>query len=134
MKILGLHHVAIAVDDLKKYKNIFENLFDIKTGPIEENDVNKVALSFLDLGNTELEFVSPLDNNSSIHKFVDEKGSGIHHICVLVEDIQLAIDELKAKNIRMIDQTPRPGAEGSTIAFIHPKSSGGILIELKQEK
>jgi methylmalonyl-CoA epimerase len=107
MKILGMHHVAIAVDDLQKYKDIFENIFDIETGAIEENEKNKVALSFLDLGNTELEFVSPLDDNSPIAKFVNEKGSGIHHICVLVDDVKSAIDELKTKDIRMIDQTPR---------------------------
>lgn len=133
MKILGLHHVAVAVDDIEKYKSIFENLLDIKCGPVETNEVNGVSLTFLDLKNSELEFVEPLSDNSPIAKFLATKGPGIHHFCLLVEDIHAAVEELKSKNIRMIDDKPRVGAGGSMIAFIHPRSAGGILIELKQE-
>lgn len=133
MKILGLHHIAIAVDDLDKYNDIFKSLFDIKAGQIEINKVNNVSLSFVDLENCELEFLKPLDENSSIAKFLSKRGPGIHHICLTVENIHMAIKELKTKNVKMIDNTPRPGAGGSLIAFIHPRSTGGILIELKQD-
>lgn len=133
MKILGLHHVAVAVDDIEKYKSIFENLLDLKCGPVETNEVNGVSLTFLDLENSELEFVQPLDENSPIAGFLAKRGPGIHHFCLLVEDIQAAVEELKSKNIKMIDDKPRAGAGGSMIAFVHPKSAGGILIELKQD-
>ena len=133
MKILGLHHVAVAVDDLEKYSSIFENLLGLKCSPVETNRANGVSLTFLDLKNSELEFVKPLDDDSPIAKFLAKKGPGIHHFCLLVEDIHEAMRELKTKNIKMIDDTPRRGAGCSMIAFIHPQSAGGILIELKQE-
>ncbi len=134
MKILGLHHIAIAVDDIKNYSSIFEKLFGFKTGPVETNPTNKVNLSFIDIQNTKLEFLKPLDDESSIARFLSKHGPGIHHFCLLVDDIEAAIDEMKLKDVRMIDDTPRQGAGGSLIAFIHPESAGGILIELKQDK
>jgi methylmalonyl-CoA epimerase len=134
MKILGLHHVAIAVDDIENYSSIFEKLFGLKVGPVETNPANKVSLSFLDIQNSKLEFIEPLDDDSPIARFLSERGPGIHHFCLLVDDIEAAIDEMKLKDVRMIDDTPRQGAESSLIAFIHPESVGGILIELKQEK
>ncbi len=134
MKILGLHHIGIAVDDLDKYSDIFKRLFDLDASPAEINVDNKVSLSFVDLKNCELEFLKPLEENSSVAKFLSKRGPGVHHFCFKVDNIHQAIDELKAKNVEMVDNTPRPGAGGSLIAFIHPKSAGGILIELKQEK
>ncbi len=132
MKILGLDHISVATNDLEKYTGLIEMLFDLKSGEIEENPANKIRLSFLDLINTHLEFIQPLDENSPIFKFVLNRGAGIHHICLRVENIDLALDELKAKDVRLIDEHPRQGAEGSKIAFIHPDSTGGILIELKE--
>jgi len=134
MKILGVHHIAIAVDDLKNYSSIFEKLFGLKTGPVETNPANKISLSFLDLHNSKLEFIKPLDDESPVAKFLSKRGPGIHHFCLLVDDIHAAIDEMRSKDVRMIDDKPRQGAGGSLIAFIHPDSAGGILIELKQEK
>lgn len=134
MKVKGIHHIAIAVDDIEKYSKIFKTLFGLDAGDIETNNTNSVSLSFVDFNNCEVEFLKPLDNESSIAKFLEKRGPGIHHFCVLVEDIQQALDELKDKNIELIDKTPRQGAGGSKIAFIHPRSAGGILIELKQDK
>ncbi len=134
MKILGLHHIAIAVDDIQNYSSIFEKLFGLKTGPVETNPTNKVNLSFLDIQNTKLELIKPLDDDSSIARFLSKRGPGIHHFCLLVDDIEAAIEEMKLKDVKMIDDTPRQGAGGSLIAFIHPESAGGILIELKQDK
>lgn len=134
MKILGLHHIGIAVDDLKNYSSIFEKLFGFKTGPVETNPANKVNLSFINIQNSKLEFIEPVDDDSSIARFLSKRGPGIHHFCLLVDDIQAAIDEMKSKNVKMIDDKPRQGAGGSLIAFIHPESTGGILIELKQGK
>jgi methylmalonyl-CoA/ethylmalonyl-CoA epimerase len=132
MKILGLDHISVATNDLEKHIGIIEKLFDLKDGGIEENAASKIRLSFLNLGNTHLEFIQPLDENSAISKFLQRRGPGIHHICLRVENIDRALDELKAKNVRLIDDHPKQGAEGSKIAFIHPESAGGILIELKE--
>jgi methylmalonyl-CoA/ethylmalonyl-CoA epimerase len=132
MKILGVDHISVATNDLEKHVQIIEKLFDLKGGEIEENPNNKIRLSFLDLNNTHLEFIQPLDENSPIYKFVLNRGPGIHHICLRVENIDQALDELKVKGVRLIDEHPRQGAKGSKIAFIHPESAGGILIELKE--
>ena len=133
MKIKGVHHIAVAVDDIEKYSKIFKTLFGIDAGDIEPNKANSVSLSFVDFNNCEVEFLEPLDEKSSIAKFLAKRGPGIHHFCVQVEDIYQALKELKEKNIELIDEVPRQGAGGSLIAFIHPKSAGGILIELKQD-
>jgi methylmalonyl-CoA/ethylmalonyl-CoA epimerase len=134
MKIKGVHHIAVVVDDIEKYSGILTNIFGRDPGEIEHNKANNVDLSFVDFNNCEVEFLKPLDNKSGIAKFLAERGPGVHHFCVQVEDLNEALEELKAKNIELIDETPRPGAGGSLIAFIHPRSAGGILIELKQEK
>jgi len=134
MNIKGVHHIAVAVDDIEKYSMIFKGLFDLDSGDIEINKANGVSLTFVDFNNCEVEFLKPLDNESAIAKFLSKRGPGIHHFCIQVEDIHEALDELKTKNIELIDKTPRQGAGGSQVAFIHPKSTGGILIELKQEK
>ena len=133
MKILGLHHIAVAVDDLDKYSGIFKKLFNLETGEIEISRTNNTSLSFIDLKNCKLEFLKPLNDNSSMAKFLAKRGPGIHHFCLIVKNIREALEELKAKNVKLIDETPRTGAGGSLIAFIHPDSAGGILIELKQE-
>jgi methylmalonyl-CoA/ethylmalonyl-CoA epimerase len=132
MKILGLDHISVATNDLKKHVQIIEKLFDLKGREIEENPNNKIRLSFVDLVNTHLEFIQPLDENSPIYKFVNDRRTGIHHICLLVENIEQALDELKSKGVKLIDESPRQGGGGSVIAFIHPDSTGGILIELKE--
>jgi methylmalonyl-CoA/ethylmalonyl-CoA epimerase len=134
MKIKGVHHIAVVVDDIEKYSKIFETLFGMKAGDIEVNNKNNVSLSFVDFKNCEVEFLKPLDDQSGTAKFLAKRGPGIHHFCVQVEDIYQALEELKAKNIDLIDETPRQGSGGSLIAFINPKSAGGILIELKQDK
>jgi methylmalonyl-CoA epimerase len=134
MKILGLHHVSIASDDIEKHRVIIENLFGVKCGPTEDNAANKVSISVIDLGNSALELVEPKGSDSPIAKFLEKRSSNIHHICLAVENIDEALKELIGKNVRMIDSKPRQGAGGSRIAFVHPESTGGILIELKELK
>jgi methylmalonyl-CoA epimerase len=134
MKILGLNHVSVAVDNIEKYRHLFDALFGLKSSEPESHPRNKVKLAFVDLGGAAIEFVEPLGQDTPISNFLRRHGPGIHHICLLVADIHQAVEELKRKNIKLIDGTPRQGAGGSQIAFIHPDSAGGILIELKQEK
>jgi methylmalonyl-CoA/ethylmalonyl-CoA epimerase len=132
MKILGLDHVSIATADLEKHSAILENLFNLNGGKTEENIASKIRLLMYNLGNTGLELIESLDENSAISKFIKQRGPGIHHICLLVDDVAGAVEELKNRGIKLIDNHPRQGAKGSLIAFIHPESAGGILIELKE--
>jgi methylmalonyl-CoA/ethylmalonyl-CoA epimerase len=132
VKILGMDHVSIATDSLENHAAILEKLLGIKIMPVEENKGSKVRLSFFNLGNSNLELIEPLDENSAISKYLNQRGPGIHHICLLVGNIRQALEELKVKGIRLIDEEPKKGAENSLIAFIHPESVGGILIELKE--
>jgi methylmalonyl-CoA/ethylmalonyl-CoA epimerase len=134
MKILGLNHIAIATDNIDKHTRIFESIFGLKAGDTQNNPGSKISLNFIDFGNADIEFIQPLDPNSPISKFLEKRGPGIHHFCVLVEDIAAALEELQSRGIKLIDSKPRLGAEGSLIAFIHPDSTGGILIELKEEQ
>ena len=134
MKILGLHHVAIATDSLMRHSSIFENLFGLKATPAEIYLANDLKLAFVDAANIEIEFLEPVGLNSPISKFLEKRGPGIHHICLLVEDITAALSELRRKNVKLVDEKPRAGADNSLIAFIHPESTGGILIELRQSK
>ena len=132
MKILGIHHISIATNNIAAHREILRRLFDVDSESIESNPASKVALSFIDFGNTKIELIEPLDNDSAISNFLEKRGPGIHHICIQVENLDRALDELRLKNVRLIDQKPRIGAGGARIAFIHPESAGGILIELEE--
>ncbi len=134
MKVLGIHHVSIATGDITRHGEIFKRLFGIEAEPVESNPTNKVAISFLDFINAKIELIEPSGEDSPIAKFVEKRGTSIHHICVLVENLDGALAELRAKNIRLIDQQPRIGARGARVAFIHPESTGGILIELEEHE
>jgi methylmalonyl-CoA epimerase len=134
VKILGIDHISIATGDISGLREIFERLFGMEGGPVESNLANKVALSFLDFGNINVELIEPTVEDSPISKFLEKRGPGIHHFCVLVDDIDRALEELLAKNVKLLDRKPRVGAGGARIAFIHPDSAGGILIELKEQK
>jgi methylmalonyl-CoA epimerase len=132
VKILGIHHISIATNNIAAHREILRQLFDVDSESIESNPASKVALSFMDFGNTKIELIEPLDNDSAISNFLEKRGPGIHHICIQVENLDRALDELRLKNVRLIDQKPRIGAGGARIAFIHPESAGGILIELEE--
>jgi methylmalonyl-CoA epimerase len=92
----------------------------------------KVRVAFVPVGESRLELLEPTDADSTIAKFL-QKRSGIHHVCVLVENIETALAELRARGVSVIDEKPRPGAGGSRVAFVHPRSAGGVLLELKEK-
>jgi methylmalonyl-CoA/ethylmalonyl-CoA epimerase len=133
MKIIGLDHVAIATNDAKGHGAMLEKLLGLHVGEMEINPGHNLAISFLDAINTDIEFLQPLDSNTTISKFLARRGPGIHHLCFLVENIEEALQELIAKNVPLIDTKARIGAEGSLIAFLHPDAAGGVLIELKEK-
>jgi methylmalonyl-CoA/ethylmalonyl-CoA epimerase len=126
-----IDHIGIAVNDFVDLTNLIR-LLGIYSPQAEEIAEQKVRVLSFPIGDIEIELLQPTDDNSPIAKFLNAKGSGIHHIAFQVENLEAKLTELKALGIRLIDEKPRFGARGKKIAFIHPKSTGGILIELTQ--
>ena len=132
-KILGIEHVGIAVKDLNNISAIFGELLGIELHHREKVDDQQVITDIYHAGNDKLEFLKATSPHSPIAKFLDKRPEGMHHIALLVDHLQLALDYLKDKGIQLVDEKPRIGAEGLSIAFIHPKSTFGILVELCEE-
>ena len=133
-KILGIEHVGVAVDDLNGISDIFGDLLGLELRSREKIDDQQVITDIYEIGSGKLEFLKATSKDSPIARFIDKKGTGMHHIAFLVDHLQPALDYLKDQGVRLIDEKPRIGAEGLSIAFIHPKSSGGILMELCEKK
>lgn len=125
-------HIGIAVKSIDEALKFYEDVLGIKCVSQEVVEEQKVKVAFLPIGDTEVELLESTDEEGPVAKFIEKKGEGIQHIAYKVDDIELAIEELKAKGIRMIDEKPRYGAGGAKIAFLHPKSTFGVLIELCQ--
>ena len=131
MKLLKIDHLGIAVPDMQEALRAFEALgFEVEA--THDVPTEKVRTAFLPIGETHLELLEPTDPTSVIAKFL-EKRSGLHHVCVLVDDIEASLKALKARGIALIDETPRVGAGGCRVAFVHPRAAGGVLLELKEE-
>ncbi len=129
-----LDHIAVAVESLAKGKPIYEAL---GLGPMTEELVptEKVKVGFFNLANeARIELLEPTDESSPVAKFLQSRGPGIHHICFKVKDIRAVMKQLKEKGFRLINEEPTPGAHNCWVAFIHPKSAGGTLIELSQPR
>ena len=131
-KILGIEHIGIAVDNLDVISNIFGDLLGLNFYAREKVKDQHVITYIYKLGNSKLEFLEAINDISPIYKFIDKKGKGIHHIALKVDDLKAAIEYLNKKEIKLIDKSPKIGAEGLSIAFIHPKSTENVLIELCQ--
>ena len=133
-KILGIEHVGIAVETLDGLSYIFSDIFGLEFLGSEEIIDQQVMTDIYDTGGGKLEFLKAIDSNSSVSRFIDKKGTGMHHIALKVDNLEAALDYLKNKDIQLIDEAARIGAEGLSIAFIHPKATGGVLIELCEKK
>jgi len=127
-----IDHIGIAVSDLKASLAFFRDALGLELDAPEEVPSQRVRAHFLQAGEAAIELVEPTADDSPIATFVAKRGPGIHHVALRVEDIVAALAELKAKGVRLIDETPRPGAHHSLVAFIHPASPHGVLVELKQ--
>ncbi len=131
--VKGLHHVAIAVKSLADARPVYEQALGLAGTTIELVPDQRVNVLVLFAGTQRIELVEPASAESPIAKFLEKTGGGIHHLAWLVDDVAASIAHLKARGVRMIDEVPRRGAHGTTIAFVHPKSTGGVLMELVQE-
>jgi len=126
-------HIGVAVKDLEKAKGVFEAL-DLKVEGEEVVGEQKVKVAFVPVGDTRIELLEPTAPDSPVARFIEKKGEGVHHIALGVEGLESMLEAMKAKGIRLVDERPRKGAHNALIAFLHPKSTGGLLIELCQEK
>jgi len=131
--VVKVDHIGIAVSDLAESLKMYTDILGMTLHGTETVEEQKVKTAFLPLGDTEIELLESTAPDGPIGKFIETRGQGIQHIAFRVDDIEAALAELKAKGVRLIDEKPRYGAGGAKIAFLHPKATGGVLIELCQK-
>jgi methylmalonyl-CoA/ethylmalonyl-CoA epimerase len=133
MKLSHIEHIGIAVNDLNEAIPYYENILGLKCYSVEEVKDQKVKTAFFKIGQTKLELLESTSPEGPIAKFIEKRGQGIHHIAFAVDGIENALSEAKQKGVSLIDQKPRKGAEGLDIAFLHPKSTFGVLTEFCED-
>jgi len=134
MKPSHIEHIGIAVVSLENAIAFYERVLGLKCYSIEEMSDQKIRTAFFMVGQTKIELLESTDQEGPIGKFIEKKGEGIHHIAFAVDDIDKQLRHAEKHGIRLIDPVPRKGAEGHDIAFLHPKSTSGVLIELCEER
>lgn len=134
MNISHIEHIGIAVKNLHESIEYYENTLGLKCYSIEEVADQKVKTAFFMVGQTKIELLESTDPEGPIGKFIEKKGEGVHHLAFATKNIEGALQEVETKGIQLIDKAPRKGAEGLHIAFLHPKSTGGVLTELCEDK
>ena len=132
MKIIGIEHIGIATNNLSKAKKFWNLVLGIKNTSTEKIENQGVITDIYDTGNGKIELLLSKYPESAIAKFINKQGTGIHHICLSVENIEEAINELKNNNVETIGNNYTYGAEGYKVVFIHPRSTGGVLLELAE--
>jgi len=125
-----IHHIAVAVDNLDEAAKFYQNVLGLDLAGVEVVSAQKTKVGFFKIGGSNIELVQPAEPDSPLDKFLKTKGQGMHHLCFEVDDIEAEIKSLLENGATMIDEKPRPGAHNSRVAFVHPKSSSGVLIEL----
>jgi methylmalonyl-CoA/ethylmalonyl-CoA epimerase len=133
-KMVSVNHIAIAVRNIEDAEKLYESALGLKVAHREVVEEQGVRASMLETaaGDTTIELLEPIGKHSPIHKFLEKRGEGIHHICFKVDDIESALERLKKQGIRLINEAPRPGVDGTRVAFLHPKALNGVLIELAE--
>ena len=134
MEISHIEHIGIAVKNLEKAIDYYEKVLGLHCYAIEEVKDQKVKTAFFKIGETKIELLESTDEEGSIGKFITKKGEGIHHMAFAVKNIDQALDEVEQNGVRLIDRKPRKGAENMDIAFLHPKSTFGVLTEFCENK
>ncbi len=128
-----IDHIGIAVADLEAALRFYRDALGLDVQPPEDVPSQRVRAHFVPLGDSALELLEATSEDSPIARSIAKRGPGIHHVTLRVDDIAAVLGELRARGVRLIDETARPGAEGALVAFVHPSSTGGVLIELKQK-
>lgn len=132
--IKKVDHIGVAVRSISEVLPFYESTLGLKLEGIESVDEQKVKVAFLKIGDTKIELLEPTSEDSPVAKFIEKRGEGIHHLALGVDDIKKRLEDLKENGIKMIDETPRNGAGGASIAFLHPKAANGVLVELCEKK
>ncbi|MDI3310827.1 MAG: methylmalonyl-CoA epimerase [Thermoanaerobacterium sp.] len=132
--IKKVDHIGIAVKSIEEASKFYEGVLGQKISEIETLSSENLKTAFIQIGDVEIELLEATSSDSPVAKFIEEKGEGIQHIALEVDDIEASLEKLKSKGVRLIDETPKIGAGGSKIAFVHPKSTNGILLELCQKQ
>ena len=130
---MKINHLGIATKDIEDALKFWEGALGLENIHTEVVEDQKVRVAMLPIGETRIELLEPTSEDSPISKFLEKRGGGIHHIAVEVEDIEASLAKLKASGMRLIDENPRIGAEGCLVAFVHPSSANGVLLELTQK-
>ncbi len=123
-------HIGVAVSNLEEALKVYTDVLGLKLHGTEVVEEQKVRVAFMPVGDTEIELLESTDPEGPIAKFIEKRGEGIQHIAFRVDDIEEALEQMRQKGVRLIDEKPRYGAGGARIAFLHPKSTGGVLVEL----
>lgn len=131
MKITRLDHIGIAVKSIAESLKVYEAM-GLKSVGVEEVAEQKVRVAFLPIGETEIELLESTAPDGPVAKYIEKNGEGIQHLALRVDNLEAALAEMKAKGVRLIDEKPRYGAGGAKIAFVHPRSTGGVLLELSE--
>ena len=134
MKVTKLDHIGIAVKNLEEALAFYRDTLGISPSGTEVIEDQKVRIAFLPLGDTELELLESTSPDGPVAKFIEKRGEGIQHIALRVDNIEEALQELHAKDVQLIDTQPRYGAGNAKIAFLHPKATGGILLEISERE
>lgn len=130
--IKAINHVAVVVENMEKSLSFWRDALGIDLQELRDVPAEKSQVAFLPLAGAEVELVMPTTDDSGIAKYLAKRGPGMHHICLEVDDIDAMLVQLRTKNIRLINEEPRTAADGKKYAFIHPESTGGVLVELYQ--
>jgi methylmalonyl-CoA/ethylmalonyl-CoA epimerase len=125
-----VHHIGVAVSSIEEQRPFYEDVLGARFEGTEIIPEQKVKIGFFRFGNLRVELLEPTDPSGPVARFLEKRGAGLHHVAYSVEDLPARIAELKSKNIQMVDEVPKEGSHGSRIAFLHPRSSGGVLTEL----
>jgi methylmalonyl-CoA/ethylmalonyl-CoA epimerase len=134
METTHIEHIGIAVRNLEESIKFYEQILGLKCYAVEDIKDQKTRTAFFELGQTKIELLESTEPDGPISKFIEKRGEGIHHIAYAVKNIESALSELEKTGIQLIDKQPRKGAEGLEIAFLHPKSTFGVLTELCEKK
>jgi methylmalonyl-CoA epimerase len=131
---MKINHLGIATKSIEEALKFWEGALGLENVHTEVVEDQKVRVAMLPIGESRVELLEPTSDDSPISKFLEKRGGGIHHIAIEVDDIEASLAKLKSEGMRLIDETPRIGAEGCLVAFVHPASANGVLLELVQTK
>jgi methylmalonyl-CoA/ethylmalonyl-CoA epimerase len=134
MKVKKIDHIGIAVKNLDETMKFYVDALGLKTASTEIVEDQKVRIAFIPVGDSEVELIESTSPDGPVAKFIESRGEGLQHIAFRVDNIEEALQELKNKGIRLIDEKPRKGGGGATIAFVHPKATSGVLVEITQRE